>query len=406
MQFQFTCFVLVFYLTEFINADKQCRMPNGNAGECKTMKKCKPLYELNKKRVKTDNELLYLRQSLCTVTSGFNAVFCCPPESQWSDFNGIKPVLYDEIKMYDTVLKEKPVTISDNGIDLDTRGSKDDRDPPNNRNQDNISKVPPIQDDDTECGKDVSNDNRIIGGGPAGIDQYPWLVLLEYAKGLTLCGGSLITSRFVLTAAHCLRAENLPLFARLAEYNTSSYPTDTVETDGGGFDNITVEIVPIERSIRHPNYTRAYLHHDIGLSKLKRAVTFTEFIRTICLPTQDYRKTFTVPLNFTVAGWGSDGSKFSEVKKHVKVPYVPNDQCRERYTLNKIVDSQMCAGGKRGEDSCSGDSGGPLMYELEDNTYVAIGVVSFGYKECGTVNVPAIYTYVYEYLDWIKDNMV
>ncbi|XP_013168736.1 PREDICTED: venom protease-like [Papilio xuthus] len=405
MQFQLSYFVLVFYLTEFINADKQCRMPNGNTGECMIMKKCKPLYELNRKRTKTNDELLYLRQSLCTVTSGFKQVICCPPESQWSDFDGIiKPVLYEEFKIDDIVTKEKPVTINDNGIELDTRGTKDDRDPPNNTNQDNISKVP--IEDDTDCGKDTSNANRIIGGGPAAIDQYPWLVLLEYARGVTLCGGSLISSRFVLTAAHCLREDNLPIFARLAEYNTTSYPTDYVETDGGGVDSITVEIVAIERSIRHPNYTRAYHHHDIGLSKLKQAVTFTEFIRTICLPTLDYRKTFTLPLNFTVAGWGSDGSKFSDVKKHVRIPYVPNDQCRQSYPLNRIVDSQMCAGGRRGEDSCSGDSGGPLMYELEDNTYVAIGVVSFGYRECGTENIPAIYTYIYQYLNWIKDNMI
>lgn len=111
-------------------------------------------------------------------------------------------------------------------------------------------------------------------------------------------------------------------------------------------------------------------------------------------------------MNFTVAGWGSDGSQFSEVKKHVRVPYVSIDQCRDRYPLNRLIDNQICAGGNRGEDSCSGDSGGPLMYELEDNTYIAIGVVSYGYRECGTVNVPAVYTYVYEYLDWIKSNMI
>ncbi|XP_068624277.1 phenoloxidase-activating enzyme-like [Battus philenor] len=391
--------LLLFFTTNFVNTDKQCRMPNGNTGDCVFWKKCKPLFELNKKRVKTAADLNYLKQSSCGVSSGYRQLFCCPPESQWANFQAI-PIVYPDMDMIDLREKPTPITI-DQGNDINPRDTDEDkvkvikypetkRPPPTN-----------IQ-GGAECGKDLSNANRIIGGGIAAIDQYPWLALLEYDNGATLCGGSLITTRFVLTAAHCLTKK--PKFARLAEFNTSSYPVDYVEVDGGCCDEITVEIIPIEKNIPHPNYTRANHHHDIGLSKLKFDAPITEFIRLICLPTQDFRKSFKTPLNFTVAGWGSNGTQFSEVKKHVKVPYVPNDSCQTVYSFRKISDGQMCAGGVRNEDSCSGDSGGPLMYDFEEK-FVAVGVVSYGLNVCGTENAPGVYTYVYQYLDWISDVM-
>ncbi|CAK1589513.1 unnamed protein product [Parnassius mnemosyne] len=325
---------------------------------------------------------------------------CCPPEVQWTNFKDFKPVMLKEIAEYETEFKEKPNVSTGVGL----RSNKDDK------VEKHIEETtyPPdnfMQNDESACGKDFSNNNRIIGGGAAAIDEYPWLVLLEYENGDTLCGGSLITKKFILTAAHCIKRSSEPKFARLAEYNTSSYPTDYVETDGGGLDEITVEIIPIEKNLAHPNYTRLYVHHDIGLSKLKRDAVLGDFIRLICLPTQDFRKDFKGEVNFTVAGWGSDGKKFSDVKKYVKVPYVPTKECRASFTFNSIIESQICAGGRENEDSCSGDSGGPLMYEHGD-TYIAIGIVSYGLGRCGTDNTPAIYTYVYSYLDWLKDNMV
>ncbi|CAH2057802.1 unnamed protein product, partial [Iphiclides podalirius] len=394
------CFLL-FFLTGFVSTYKQCGMPGGNLGECRLLKECKPLYELNRKRGKTEHELLYLRQSQCGTTSSFQILFCCPLEPLWGNFKDFKPVLFNEIINYDTVLKEKVSTNDkkpNTNSDIDFRNTNEERNDTTTRPKENPSAAI------TECGKDYSNPNRIIGGGPTAIDQYPWLVLLEYENLTTLCGGSLITTRYVLTAAHCIRRAVPPKFARLAEYNTTSFPTDYVEVDGGGMDEITVDRVPIEKSIAHPNYSRAHLHHDIGLSKLSRDAELGDFIRLICLPTEDFMRGFREPMNFTVAGWGNDGVKSSEVKKHVKVPYVETQKCQMFYALRRITDGQICAGGNLNEDSCSGDSGGPLMYE-SGTTFVAVGVVSYGPIQCGTEHVPAVYTYVYSYLDWLRENM-
>ncbi|CAG5030900.1 unnamed protein product [Parnassius apollo] len=401
MQFSFACFLL-FLVTGFVSTEKQCRMPNGYVGECKLLKKCKPLYDLNKKRVKSEQELLYLRQSSCGVTSSFQQLICCPPEVQWTNFKDIKPVILKEIMEYNTDFKETPKVDTGTGL----RYSNDEKNDKVEKHKEDTKYPPdfPMQ-NDKSCGKDFSNANRIKGGGAAAVDQFPWLVLLEYENGQTLCGGSLITKKFILTAAHCIKRTSEPKFARLAEYNTSSYPTDYVETDGGGIDEVTVEIIPIEKNLAHPNYTRLYVHHDIGLSKLKRDAVLGDFIRLICLPTQDFRIDFKSRVTFTVAGWGSDGNKFSDVKKYVTVPYVPAKECQASFSLNRIIEAQICAGGREGEDSCSGDSGGPLMYE-HGTTYVAIGIVSYGLGRCGTDNTPAIYTYVYSYLDWLRNNMV
>lgn len=71
----------------------------------------------------------------------------------------------------------------------------------------------------------------------------------------------------------------------------------------------------------------------------------------------------------------------------------------------KLTADQLCVGGEEGQDSCRGDSGGPLMYEDGLVTYV-LGIVSFGSSDCGTKNHPGVYTKVVNYLNWIEDTMI
>ena len=91
----------------------------------------------------------------------------------------------------------------------------------------------------------------------------------------------------------------------------------------------------------------------------------------------------------------------------VEVPVVTNQRCATAFRqLAVIGPNQMCAGGEDRRDSCRGDSGGALMAVNETGPpYRAIGLVSFGMKRCGTKNVPAVYTRVGPYLNWIMDNI-
>ncbi|KAI8423518.1 hypothetical protein MSG28_012622 [Choristoneura fumiferana] len=224
------------------------------------------------------------------------------------------------------------------------------------------------------------------GGDVANVEQYPWLALLEYTGRFTPCGGTLISSRYVLTAAHCVGATRYgePKRVRLGEYNTTSYPTDMVEVNGGGFEILEVVVIGIERHLQHPEYR--------------------DFIRPICLPSRDVTVKPPEFLRFFAAGWGSNGTLFSDVKQHVDLPYVPLNICQIPIK-NRLNENQICAGGEAGKDSCKGDSGGPLMIE-NGETFELVGVVSYGHLRCGTKDFPGVYTHVYKYLDWIKREMI
>ena len=96
---------------------------------------------------------------------------------------------------------------------------------------------------------------------------------------------------------------------------------------------------------------------------------------------------------------------------HVNVPVQRNEQCRSQYSTagRVILDKQMCAGGVEGKDSCTGDSGGPLMAvdssPGETLRYFVTGIVSYGPRDCGTRGWPGVYTRVGSYAKWILDNL-
>lgn len=120
-------------------------------------------------------------------------------------------------------------------------------------------------------------------------------------------------------------------------------------------------------------------------------------------------------MKFTAAGWGitENGSK-SAVKLKVNLPWVRSYECQVVYerSLQKsfeITDYQLCAGGELNQDTCSADSGGPLMH-LQRGTdgksrWSILGIVSFGASKCGQTGLPGVYTKVSSYYTWITRNI-
>ena len=89
------------------------------------------------------------------------------------------------------------------------------------------------------------------------------------------------------------------------------------------------------------------------------------------------------------------------------LPYFDHDACTKIFRPQKLVlsDNQICAGGKRAQDSCPGDSGSPLMYlDMKNAKWILSGIVSLGLRECGTEGVPGVYTNVRQYMNWIDEN--
>jgi secreted trypsin-like serine protease len=237
-----------------------------------------------------------------------------------------------------------------------------------------------------ECGKQKYQPSkaRIVGGVYANPNSWPWLVRL-YTDGYR-CGGALIDTRHVLTAAHCIHTPTVTenFFAYIGEHDTNQ------QVDGE-------QRIVAERIFKHQDYNEITKENDIAIIRLSKPVTISDKINIICLPGPEALNT-----NQTVwaAGWGTTSfqGQASSVLKQTSLHTMPNrcGQIFGDYNNQK----QMCAGAYGGgRDTCQGDSGGPLMYESNGQWFVN-GVVSYG-RECALDGYPGVYTRVSYYLPWI-----
>lgn len=133
---------------------------------------------------------------------------------------------------------------------------------------------------------------------------------------------------------------------------------------------------------------------------------FADFIVPICLPTPEDDRTETGQ-KLQIAGWGhtADNKNFSSTKHQLFVATLSKEQCAKKFQVT-LSDTQICAGGDTGKDSCNGDSGGPLMDLLTDDflpSYIK-GVKSFGGR-CGVQGWPGVYTRVSSYVSWIRESV-
>ncbi|XP_049877529.1 CLIP domain-containing serine protease HP8 [Pectinophora gossypiella] len=374
--------VVCCFLTTLIPnaAGQRC---NGGV-ECITLNECTGLY--NQLQRGTNAQLTRLLRSLHCGFQFDQPMICCPPQFKYDTTTSS----YDPPPMSDQPYRPRP---SDQA----------------SRNGNAESLLPKGK----ECG--IQNNDRIVGGIGADIDEHPWLALIRYDKPMGsgfYCGGVLISSRYVMTAAHCVKGQDLPTNwrlsqVRLGEWNTSSI-NDCVMDDCAH----PVQDVPVEETIAHEDYNPqdSNQHHDIALLRLARPAKFSDFVQPICLPvTPDTRNKRFEGYNMEVAGWGKTETRSqSDVKLKVTVPVVNTNECASVYNRveRQIIDKQLCAGGNAGQDSCRGDSGGALMGRTgAAQNWFAVGVVSYGPSPCGTPGWPGVYTRVGAYTDWILSKL-
>ncbi|XP_037953874.1 spaetzle-processing enzyme-like [Teleopsis dalmanni] len=273
-----------------------------------------------------------------------------------------------------------------------------------------------------KCG--ISLENRILGGQNTSLFEFPWMALIQYKKPNNVyefhCGGSLINSRYVLTAAHCVRNEKTPGTwevnkVRLGEWNTTSDPDCVVDINGHKECALPHVDVEVEETIVHENYmwSSRDQYNDIALIRLKEPVQYTGFVEPICLPiSSELRSSSFKDQLLDVAGWGvTEKPVASDVKLKINVTTWQIPTCQEKYKTFQITldeNKQLCAGGRQGIDTCNGDSGGPLTIRTRagnKDVYFAAGIVSYGPKPCGIKNWPGMYTRVGAYVDWIISNL-
>lgn len=193
---------------------------------------------------------------------------------------------------------------------------------------------------------------------------------------------------------------------RLGEWNTDTDP-DCVQYNSGKECAPSPQDIGVRKVVSHPGFSQNNhnFHDDIGLVNLIRSVTYTDYIKPICLPSFQLRSLPNEEV--VVAGWGRTlSSKRSSTKQKLSIRIVDNDECSEKFRSRNctINYNQICAGGKFREDTCDGDSGGPLMSNRGGSWFVE-GIVSYGFR-CGLEGWPAIYTRVNSYNDWIQQNIL
>ena len=108
-----------------------------------------------------------------------------------------------------------------------------------------------------------------------------------------------------------------------------------------------------------------------------------------------------------VAGWGrTEKARSSPTLQYTHLSRVDTGQCDDDYkeTGIRIGETQVCAQGEGGTDSCSGDSGGPLMRHVVGDRWYLAGVVSFGTNHCNSA-LPGVYTNIASFYDWILETL-
>ncbi|XP_046400502.1 phenoloxidase-activating factor 3-like [Ischnura elegans] len=280
-------------------------------------------------------------------------------------------------------------------------------------------------------------ETRIFGGENAMPGEFPWNTLIESeqtyfpGKFSYVCVGSLITDRYVLTAAHCVAKYGyIVRSVVLGEYNI-----ETVNDPCLAVEKLFLEIVSgkpcetdpplkvnVECTIVHPKYSNKTLKHpnDIALIRTEKPVVFTAYIEPICLPVGEFNVRIKEELDYrtklTVSGWGKTmNESMTSIPMKADIYLMDEETCKSWH--NFMDEEKLCAGEKNGKSACRGDSGGPLFTRkmMETNEIgegeiahqkrpkaIQVGIISTGSSGC---DEPSLFTYIPNYLPWILSNI-
>lgn len=270
----------------------------------------------------------------------------------------------------------------------------------------------------TLTGQAISGDvsTRIFGGEEADTSDWPWITALRISFGdgtAGFCGGQQISPDWVLTAAHCLVKEGqngARVEATVAEvfYGVPTFPNGDFPGPGSGDE-------PAGLMILHGNFNFRNLleGYDIALIPVSEAPplqrhpdladnTLVHALETAPPLDRDDR--------MTALGWGetAPSSGISETLQQVALDYISRADCGS-FWFGAETDLLVCAGepnppfdAELGQDTCRGDSGGPLLTGTPDDP-VIVGLTSFGSGQgCGLAHVPSGYTSTADMVDWIE----
>ncbi|XP_063898952.1 CLIP domain-containing serine protease C9 isoform X1 [Helicoverpa armigera] len=248
---------------------------------------------------------------------------------------------------------------------------------------------------------DVFVERPAILGKEAERYQYTHMALLGYGtdmdSALWLCGGSVISERYILTAAHCMSQPSVgPVKYIALGILRRSDPLDMWQRYN------------VRRVVPHPEYQSPSKYHDIALLETDTEISFNNAVHPACLHTKGEADEV---LTFT--GWGALGHRqpLADTLQTLNISRFSEEECKQHYPPHRHLlqgynhTTQMCYGDRvTVADSCEGDSGGPLQSKTLDEHHcvtTVVGVTSAG-KQCGITAGSGLYTRVIHYVPWIE----
>ncbi|XP_039986276.1 transmembrane protease serine 4a isoform X2 [Xiphias gladius] len=237
----------------------------------------------------------------------------------------------------------------------------------------------------SNCGQ-VGSQDRIVGGTDAVIEDWPWQVSLQQG-GQHTCGGSLVSPRWVVSAAHCFSGSKKEL-SRWRVVSGRTY----MGTLGGSY---------VDRIIANGDYNPSRNDYDIALIRLSSPIKVGVARKPVCLPPKAFG--LVAGASMAVTGWGylEENGEVSPSLQKANIPLIDQAVCSSPTMYGSSITQRMiCAGFLKGEvDACQGDSGGPLVHFTSSRWHL-VGVVSWGIG-CARERRPGVYCNVEEMLNWI-----
>ncbi|XP_064633272.1 uncharacterized protein LOC135491380 [Lineus longissimus] len=250
---------------------------------------------------------------------------------------------------------------------------------------------------------------RIVGGDDAPFGSAPWYVQLYSEELRGFCGGILLNSKWVITAAHCIATfkERHP---RKESLNHRNFYLKLGVYDAMVRQSSEEHYMAAENGIiSHENFDKAVYDNDIALIQLATEVRFTDYILPACLERIDfYQASFFAQGGVGVTvGLGRLAERVNAQPRYLKeitLPLVDPELCRNS-TSYPTTSNMFCAGYDREVmgDTCAGDSGGPFVMKHADKWYL-VGIVSWG-EGCARTGKFGFYTHVGKYFDWIQGHV-
>jgi len=243
-----------------------------------------------------------------------------------------------------------------------------------------------------ECGKKNAG-ARVIGGSDAAHGEFPWQVSLQAERyGLKLrhvCGGTILTPKWILTAGHCFDKALDPKIWKVRAGEWRLHDDDQTEQQ-----------VSIKRIFRHNDYNSpGRFQNDIALVETSAPLDFdTPYVGPACLPGKgsDYRGA----KDCLLSGWGYMAHyKNPNTLQQVSGGIWRDEDFRKKWGF--MVRDGMIGFGEEGRrfGPCQGDSGGPLVCPNGEGAFDVVGVVSFGTTTCN--KKPGVFSSVAFFRHWI-----